>query len=123
MISINIKLAIVAAAAPNGHDPARAVPVPIVGIVADLDTADLESAIEPELFLDYLHGNPFLMTVNVRTIGDPRQMAPALRAKLVSIDPTQVLFAADRRACQSRPRFHLDRSMGSRDPAKCHAVV
>src|SRR5213080_3390657 len=59
---------------PNGPDPARAIPVPIVGIVADLRTADLESAVEPEVFLDYLHGNPFAMTVNVRTIGDPLQV-------------------------------------------------
>ncbi|GAC1467756.1 MAG: hypothetical protein PVSMB1_16700 [Gemmatimonadaceae bacterium] len=81
---------------PNGPDPARAIPVPIVGIVADLHTADLESAIEPALFLDYLHGNPFAMTVNVRTIGDPLQMAPALRAKLASIDPTQALFEVKR---------------------------
>ena len=72
---------------PNGPDPARAISVPIVGMVADLRTADLESAIEPELFLDYRHGNPFAMTVNVRTAGDPLQIAPSIRAKLAAIDP------------------------------------
>ena len=81
---------------PNGPDPARAIPVPIVGIAADLRTADLESAIEPALFLDYPHGNPFAMTVNVRTVGDPLQAAPALRAKLAAIDPTQALFEVKR---------------------------
>jgi len=81
---------------PNGPDPARAMPVPIVGIVADLRTADLESAVEPELFLDYRHGNPFAMTVNVRTAGDPLQAAPAVRAKLAAIDPTQALFEVKR---------------------------
>jgi predicted permease len=81
---------------PNGPDPARAIPVPIVGIVADLHTADLESTIEPALFLDYRHGNPFAMTVNVRTKGDPLQVAPALRAKLAAIDPTQALFEMKR---------------------------
>ena len=81
---------------PNGPDPARAIPVPIVGIVADLHTADLESTIEPALFLDYRHGNPFAMTVNVRTKGDPLQVAPTLRAKLAAIDPTQALFEMKR---------------------------
>jgi predicted permease len=81
---------------PNGPDPARAIPVPIVGIVADLRIADLESAIEPELFLDYRHGNPFAMTVNVRTTGDPLQVAPTVRAKLAAIDPTQALFQVKR---------------------------
>ena len=81
---------------PNGPDPARAIPVPVVGVVADLRTADLESAIEPELFLDYRHGNPFAMTVNVRTAGDPLQAAPAVRAKLAAIDPTQALFEVKR---------------------------
>jgi predicted permease len=81
---------------PNGPDPARAIPVPIVGIVADLRTADLESAIEPELFLDYRHGNPFAMRVNVRTTVDPLQVAPTVRAKLAAIDPTQALFEVKR---------------------------
>jgi predicted permease len=81
---------------PNGPDPARAIPVPIVGIVADLRIADLESAIEPELFLDYRHGNPFAMTVNVRTTGDPLQVAPTVRATLAAIDPTQALFQVKR---------------------------
>jgi ABC-type antimicrobial peptide transport system permease subunit len=81
---------------PNGPDPAHAISVPIVGIVADLRTADLESAIEPELFLDYRHGNPFAMTVNVRTTGDPLQVAPTVRARLAAIDPTQALFEVKR---------------------------
>ena len=81
---------------PNGPDPARAIPVPIVGIVADLRTADLESAIEPELFLDFRHGNPFAMTVNARTAGDPLHVAPTVRAKLAAIDPTQALFQVKR---------------------------
>jgi putative ABC transport system permease protein len=80
----------------NGPDPARAIPVPIVGIVADLRTADLESAIEPELFVDYRHGNPFAMSVNVRTIGDPLEVARVVRAKLAAIDPTQALFEMKR---------------------------
>ncbi|PYR44518.1 MAG: hypothetical protein DMF93_00035 [Acidobacteria bacterium] len=81
---------------PNGPDPARAIPVPIVGIVADLRTADLESAVEPQLFLDYRHGNPFAMTVNVRTAADPLHVAPTVRAKLAAIDPTQALFQVKR---------------------------
>ncbi len=81
---------------PNGPDPARAIPVPIVGMVADLRIADLESAIEPELFLDYRHGNPFAMTVSVRTTGDPLHVAPTVRAKLAAIDPTQALFQVKR---------------------------
>jgi predicted permease len=81
---------------PHGPDIAQATTVPIVGIVADLRTADLESVIEPTLFVDYAHGNPFAMTINVRTTGDPLQFAPALRARLAGIDRTQALFEVKR---------------------------
>jgi putative ABC transport system permease protein len=81
---------------PNGPDPARATPAGIVGIAADLRMADLESAIEPQLFTDYRHGNPFAMTVSVRTAGDPMQVAPPIRAKLAAIDSTQALFEVKR---------------------------
>jgi len=81
---------------PNGPDPARAILVPIVGIVADLRTADLETPIEPQLFIDYRHGNPFAMTVNVRTTGDPLEVARAVRARLAAIDTTQALFEMKR---------------------------
>jgi predicted permease len=81
---------------PNGPDPARAISVPVVGIVADLRMTDLESAIEPELFVDYRHGNPVVMTVNVRTEADPLQVASTVRAKLAAIDPTQALYQVTR---------------------------
>ena len=81
---------------PNGPDPARAIPVPIVGIVADVRTTDLESPVEPQLYLDYAHGNPFAMTVNVRTAGDPLQIAATIRRQLATIDPTQALFDVTR---------------------------
>jgi predicted permease len=81
---------------PNGPDPARATPVGIVGIAADLRTADLESAIEPQLFTDYRHANPFAMTVCVRTAGDPLRVAPPIQAKLAAIDSTQALFEVKR---------------------------
>ncbi len=57
---------------------------------------DLESAIEPELFVDYRHGNPVVMTVNVRTAADPLQVASTVRAKLAAIDPTQALYQVKR---------------------------
>lgn len=81
---------------PNGPDPARAIPVEIVGVVADLRDANLETAIEPALFIDFRHGNPFAMTVSVRTAGDPLHAAPAIRATLAAIDPTQALFEVKR---------------------------
>jgi len=43
-----------------------------------------------------LTANPFAMTVNVRTAGEPLQVAPALRVKLAAIDPTQALFEVKR---------------------------
>jgi predicted permease len=77
---------------PNGPDPSRAQFVPVVGVVADLRYANLEAAAEPELLTDYGHTEPFGMNLVIRTAGDPSAAAPAIRALLTSIDPTQPLF-------------------------------
>jgi len=53
-----------------------------------LRTADLESAIEPELFLDYPHGQSVCDDGHVRTTGDPLHVAPTVR-RGCAIDPTK----------------------------------
>jgi putative ABC transport system permease protein len=77
---------------PNGPDPRNAQQVPVVGVVADLRYANLESAAEPELFTDYQHTRPVGLNLAIRTAGDPSASAPAIRARLADIDPTQPLF-------------------------------
>jgi len=77
---------------PNGPDPRDAQFVPVVGVVADLRYANLESAAEPELFTDYQHTRPFGLNLAIRTAGDPSAAAPAIRALLTGIDATQPLF-------------------------------
>src|SRR5207249_4113299 len=44
---------------------------PVIGVVADLRYAKLGTPIEPELFTDYRHGNPYGMTLVMRTAVDP----------------------------------------------------
>jgi predicted permease len=79
---------------PSGPDPSRAQFVPVVGVVADLRSSNLETAAAPELFTDYEHGNPFGMILALRTTREPSAAAPAIRALLITIDPTQPLFDA-----------------------------
>jgi len=77
---------------PNGPDPKNARFVPVVGIVADLRYANLERAAEPVMFVSYEHANPFGMMLAMRIDGDPSAAAPAIRARLTTVDPTQPLF-------------------------------
>jgi putative ABC transport system permease protein len=54
--------------------------------VADLRYSSLDAASEPELFVDYHHGNPYNMTLAMRTAGDPAAAAPAIRTLLAGVD-------------------------------------
>jgi len=62
---------------------------PIVGVVADLKYARLETPPAPEIFADYRHASPFTITIVARVTGDPRAVAPTLRALVVGIDKSQ----------------------------------
>ena len=61
----------------------------VVGVVANLKYAKLDTAAEPEIFADYRHANPFDMTFVARVDGDPRATAPDLRALVAGIDRSQ----------------------------------
>jgi putative ABC transport system permease protein len=76
---------------PN-EDPKSARFIPIIGVVADLRYANLEAAVEPELFIDYAQTDPPGMTLAIRTTDDPATAAPSIRALLTNTDRTLPLF-------------------------------
>jgi putative ABC transport system permease protein len=61
----------------------------IVGVVADLKYSNLARDSEPEMFADYAHAFPFVMTFVARVSGDPAAAAPVLRSLVAQGDPTQ----------------------------------
>lgn len=64
----------------------------VVGIVADLRSSRLDTAAEPELFLDYPHARIGQMTLAIRTSTDPMSTLPSLRSLLSSVDRSQPFF-------------------------------
>jgi putative ABC transport system permease protein len=62
---------------------------PVIGIVADLKHTKLEGIVEPEIYADFAYASPFSMTFVARVPGDPRVVAPAMRAAVSSVDRTQ----------------------------------
>jgi putative ABC transport system permease protein len=64
----------------------------VVGVVADLRYANLDTGPESELFVNYGDAGLFAMTLAIRTTGDPAAAAPALRTLVVSVDRTQPIF-------------------------------
>jgi putative ABC transport system permease protein len=67
-------------------------PATVVGVVADLRYASLDTGSVSELFVNYGDAGLFAMTLAVRTTGDPAAAAPAIRTLLSSVDRTQPLF-------------------------------
>jgi putative ABC transport system permease protein len=55
----------------GGTAAAGATFAPIVGVVADLKYAKLETPPEPEIFADYRHASPFTITIIARMTGAP----------------------------------------------------
>ncbi len=74
--------------------PGRGAPrsAPIVGVVADLRYAHLDTAPEPELFTNYGGADFFGMTLVIRTAADPAAAAPEIRTLLSSVDRDVPLF-------------------------------
>jgi predicted permease len=66
----------------------------VVGVVANLRTTKLDAAPEPEIFTDYAHSAPFIVTLVVRTAGDPLALAPTIRSRLVEIDKATMVSDA-----------------------------
>ncbi|HEV3057090.1 MAG TPA: ABC transporter permease [Vicinamibacterales bacterium] len=63
-------------------------PTDIVGVVSDARTADLTKAPEPEIYLSLWQATAFSKDLVVRTAGDPRMAAAAIRQALRNVDPT-----------------------------------
>ena len=75
---------------PQGASAADgAVFAPIVGVVADLDYAKLNTPPAPEIFADYRHASPFSLTFVVRVSASPRATATLIRQVMANIDKAQ----------------------------------
>jgi putative ABC transport system permease protein len=67
-------------------------PATVVGVVADLRYANLDTVPASEVFVNYGDAGLFAMTVAVRTMGDPAAAAPVIRTLLAGVDRTQPIF-------------------------------
>jgi len=70
-----------------GEDPGTHTDMEVIGVVKDIKYTNLRDEIPAQAYVPYL-GSHFLgsMTVYVRTIGDPQQVMPSIRAKLRDLD-------------------------------------
>jgi predicted permease len=70
-----------------GTDPGTKTPMEVIGVVKDIKYTSLRDEIPPQAFVP-LYGAHFMggMTVYVRTIYDPNQLMPLLRAKVRQLD-------------------------------------
>jgi putative ABC transport system permease protein len=64
-------------------------PVTIVGVVGDIESSVLNRDTGPTLYVPYMQSPQREMDMAIRTDGDPVQMASAVRAAILSIDPEQ----------------------------------
>jgi putative ABC transport system permease protein len=67
--------------------------IAVVGVVADLKYSKLDAEPPAEAFLPYQQFPMRGADVAVRTTGDPKAMAPAIRKLVSGIDPTQPVYA------------------------------
>jgi putative ABC transport system permease protein len=74
---------------PGATVAAGATFAPIVGVVADLKYAKLDTSPEPEIFADYRHASPFTIVIVARITGAPLAMAPSIRALVAGVDKSQ----------------------------------
>lgn len=86
------------------------VPLPIVGIVADVKNLKLDAATKSEIYLPFAKLPTNFMDLAVRTRSDPMAVAAALRAELRAVDPTQPLGKVETMeqildSSVARPRF------------------
>jgi putative ABC transport system permease protein len=64
-------------------------PTEIVGIVGDVRYDSLTDKARPTVYFPHPELTYSFMTLAVRTVGDPAEMAPAIRRELSAIDPDQ----------------------------------
>jgi putative ABC transport system permease protein len=74
----------------NSHDMR---PKTIIGVVADVHAESLDSAAKPEVSYPYTQGTDALLSLAIRTAGDPRAMLPQIRRTLAGVDPDQAFYA------------------------------
>ena len=65
----------------------------IVGVVHDTHAEGLELAADPEVSFPYQQGPDVVLTLVIRTQGDPRALLPAINRELVAVDPQQPYWA------------------------------
>jgi predicted permease len=65
----------------------------IIGVVADLKYAEIDSDPVPELFFHHADVRLFGITLALQIDGDPATAAPAIRKALSAIDPTQSFYS------------------------------
>jgi len=63
----------------------------IVGVVADTRRTGYDAVVRPETYLPHAQSGDAVMTVVVRTTGDPASAAPELKATVKSLDPQVVV--------------------------------
>jgi putative ABC transport system permease protein len=68
-------------------------PKTVVGVVADVHAESLDSAAKPEVSYPYTQGTDLLLSLAIRTGGDPHAMLPQIRRTLAGVDPGQAFYA------------------------------
>ena len=68
-------------------------PKTIIGVVADAHAEALDSAAKPEVSYPYTQGAEPLVSLAIRTSGDPHSMLPRIRRTLAAVDPDQAFYA------------------------------
>lgn len=76
-----------------GIDPGTHTDMEIIGVVKDIKYTNLRDEVPPQAYVPYL-GSHFLgsMTVYVRTNADPKQVMPALRARVREMDANLPIY-------------------------------
>lgn len=64
----------------------------IIGVVADVKSSGLDSEVKPDVYVSYLQAPWPVMSLVVRTVGEPMDMAPVVRAQLQKIDKDQPIY-------------------------------
>jgi predicted permease len=64
----------------------------IVGVVGDIRSGGLDAPLESEMYTAYLQDPWSIMTLVVRTAGDPLALAPAVRNQVAALDKDQPIF-------------------------------
>jgi putative ABC transport system permease protein len=83
----------------------------IVGVVGDVRHS-VDSPPEPQIYRSYLQAGSGMMSLAVRTRGDPRKLAGAVRSGILSVDKAQPVYSLmtleERLADSLRPqRIHM----------------